>query len=180
MSVTKQILLAGFGGQGILFMGKFLAYAGLGEGKEVSWLPSYGPEMRGGTANCSVILSDTPIGSPIVNAPDVLAVLNAPSFDKFEEATVPGGVVVVDSTLIPKKSKRDDVKNFYIPATGLAYDENLEGLANMIVLGKLIKEADLFPKERIQKAMEGVISAKKKNLLELNLKAIDMGYNYKS
>ena len=109
MSTTKY-LFAGFGGQGILFSGKFLAYKGLIENKHVSWLPSYGPEMRGGTANCSVILSDSAIGSPIVTHPDVLMVMNLPSLDKFEDAVVPGGKIFVDSTLIERKVKRTDVE----------------------------------------------------------------------
>ena len=100
--MTTQLLLAGFGGQGILFAGKFLAYAGLLEGRQLSWLPSYGPEMRGGTANCSVILSDEPVGSPIVSNPDILVAMNLPSLDKYEDAVVPGGMIFVDSTLIKR------------------------------------------------------------------------------
>ena len=113
--MTTQILIAGFGGQGVLFAGKCLAYEGLYENKQVSWLPSYGPEMRGGTANCSVILSDEPVGSPIVNNPDVLIVMNLPSLDKYESATVKGGKIFVDSTLIARKVEREDVSAFYIP-----------------------------------------------------------------
>ena len=115
-----QILIAGFGGQGILFAGKFLAYQGLMEGKEISWLPSYGPEMRGGTANCSVIVADTPVGSPIVSNPDILAVMNLPSLDKYENEAVPGAKIFVDSTLIERKLARTDVTAYYIPATGMA------------------------------------------------------------
>ena len=106
--MTNQILIAGFGGQGILFAGKFLAYEGLLEDKEVSWLPSYGPEMRGGTANCSVILSDTKVGSPIVSEPDILIAMNLPSLDKYENDTVAGGKIFVDSSLISKKVARTD------------------------------------------------------------------------
>ena len=107
---TTQYLFAGFGGQGILFSGKFLAYKGLMDGANVSWLPSYGPEMRGGTASCSVIVSDTPVGSPIVSRPDVLIAMNLPSLDKYEETVVPGGTIYVDSTLIERKVQRTDVK----------------------------------------------------------------------
>ena len=117
---TNRILIAGFGGQGVLFAGKFLAYKGLCEGRQLSWLPSYGPEMRGGTANCNVVLSDEPIGSPIVTSPDILIAMNLPSLDKFEDAVVPGGAIFVDSTLIERKVKRDDVRVFYIPATQMA------------------------------------------------------------
>ena len=123
--MTTQILIAGFGGQGILFSGKFLAYEGLLEGKELSWLPSYGPEMRGGTANCSVILSDTKVGSPIVLNPDVLIAMNGPSLDKYENETVKGGKIFVDSSLITRKVERTDVETYYIPATKMASDEGL-------------------------------------------------------
>ena len=124
-----QIVIAGFGGQGLLFSGKVLAYAGLLEGRELSWLPSYGPEMRGGTANCNVILSDTPVGSPIVQHPNVLMVMNNPSLDKYEDTVAPGGKIFVDSTLIGRKVRRTDVEAYYIPATGLAGEMGVPTLA---------------------------------------------------
>ncbi len=176
--MTNQILLAGFGGQGILFSGKFLAYEGLIEDKEVSWLPSYGPEMRGGTCNCSVILSDTKIGSPIVSNPDILIAMNLPSLDKFENAAVKGAKIFVDSSLIERKVAREDVDAFYIPATKLASDNQLTGLANMIILGYVIKKTGVIPYENVEKTMQKIVPAKKQNLLELNLKAVDIGYNY--
>ena len=176
--MNKQILIAGFGGQGILFSGKFLAYEGLIDNKEVSWLPSYGPEMRGGTANCSIILSDKKVGSPIVDKPDILIAMNAPSLEKYENETVKGGQIFVDSSLIEKKVERDDVSAYYIPATKIANDENLPGLANMIMVGLMIKHTDIIPYENIEKAMAKIVSAKKQHLLDLNLKAIEIGYNY--
>ena len=176
--MTTQILLAGFGGQGILFTGKFLAYDGLLEEKEVSWLPSYGPEMRGGTANCSVILSDTPIGSPIVLNPDVLIAMNLPSLDKFETETVSGGKIFVDSSLIERKVEREDVEAYYIPATKLASDEGLTGLANMIMLGFVIKHANVIPYENVKRTVEKLVPPAKAHLIESNLKAIELGYNY--
>ncbi len=176
--MTTQILIAGFGGQGILFSGKFLAYEGLIEGKELSWLPSYGPEMRGGTANCSVILSDTKVGSPIVLNPDVLIAMNGPSLDKYENETVSGGKIFVDSSLITRKVERSDVEAYYIPATKMASDEGLTGLANMIILGHAIKKANLVPYENIEKAMKKLVPPKKQHLLEPNLRAIELGYNY--
>ena len=115
--MTSQILIAGFGGQGILFSGKLLAYKALSEGKELSWLPSYGPEMRGGTASCSVTISDESVGSPIIDNPDVLIVMNLPSLDKYEKTVKKGGTIFVDSTLIERKVERDDVRAFYIPCT---------------------------------------------------------------
>ncbi len=176
--MTTQILIAGFGGQGVLFAGKFIAYKGLLEQKEVSWLPSYGPEMRGGTANCSIILSDDPIGSPIVSTPDVLIAMNLPSLDKYEEATVKGGKIFVDSTLIGRKVERSDVEAFYIPATKMAADAGIPTLANMIMMGKMIKETGLVNFDDITEALKKVVSAKRANLMDLNIKALEMGYNY--
>ncbi|MBR0121176.1 MAG: 2-oxoacid:acceptor oxidoreductase family protein [Clostridia bacterium] len=176
--MTKSILLAGFGGQGILFSGKFLAYKGLIEGKEVSWLPSYGPEMRGGTCNCSVIISDTQIGSPIITNPDILVAMNLPSLDKFENEVVPGGQIYVDSTLIERKVQRDDVDVFYIPATKMASDNGIRTLANMIIMGNIIKHCDDIPHDNIDKAMAKVVSAKHQDLLGVNINAVELGYNY--
>ena len=176
--MTKQILIAGFGGQGILFSGKFLAYEGLLEGKEVSWLPSYGPEMRGGTANCSIILSDTKIGSPIVSNPDILMVMNLPSLDKYENSVKTGGKIFVDSTFIDRKVNRDDVDVYYIPATKMASDAGVPTLANMILLGKVIKETGVISLDGMKTMFEKIISAKRQNLIETNLTTIDMGYNY--
>lgn len=176
--MTKQILIAGFGGQGILFSGKFLAYEGLIDGKEVSWLPSYGPEMRGGTANCSIIISDTKIGSPIVDKPDALIAMNAPSFEKYVNEVVPGGQIFVDNSLIEAKCTRDDVEAYYIPATQIASEQNLPGLANMIILGMFIKKSGIMPLENIEKAMKKVVSAKKQELFDLNMKAVKIGFDY--
>ena len=176
--MTNQILLAGFGGQGILFSGKFLAYDGLLEEREVSWLPSYGPEMRGGTCNCSVILSDTKIGSPIVANPDILIAMNLPSLDRFESAAVPGAKIFVDSSLIDRKVARSDVEAYYIPATRIASDEGLSGLANMIMIGLMIKKTGIMPYENVERAMKKLVPAKKQNLIELNIKAVELGYNY--
>ena len=175
--MTTQILLAGFGGQGILFAGKFLAYKGLIEGKQLSWLPSYGPEMRGGTANCSVILSDEPVGSPIVSNPDVLVAMNLPSLDKYEDAVVPGGMIIVDSTLIERKVKRDDVKVFYVPSTKLAQDIGAPKLSNMILMGKVIKEAGAVSYENLEEGLKKVVPAKHADMFDINLKAIETGYN---
>ncbi len=175
---TTQILIAGFGGQGVLFAGKFLAYKGLLEEKQVSWLPSYGPEMRGGTANCSIIISDSAVGSPIVNSPDCLIVMNLPSFDKYENAVVAGGTMIVDSTLIAKKTERTDVKACYVPATQMAADAGIPTLANMILVGKFLKECAALSYEDVEGALKKVVSAKKMDLFELNLKAIRMGYDY--
>ena len=172
---TIQMLIAGFGGQGILFSGKFLAYKGLVENKEVSWLPSYGPEMRGGTASCSVIISDEAVGSPIVSTPDILVAMNLPSLDKYEDAVAPGGKIFVDSTLIERKVNRTDVEAYYIPATKLASDNNMPTLANMIIAGKLLSVIGGFTDEGVTAALKKVISAKRADMLETNLKAMQIG-----
>lgn len=176
--MKNEIVIAGFGGQGILFSGKVMVYAGMMEGHEVSWLPSYGPEMRGGTANCSVIISDTPIGSPIVNDPEILIAMNLPSLDKFEDAILPNGMAFIDSTLITRKVNRDDVKCFYIPSTQMANDNEMTGLANMIMLGKVIREVPGFELDSIIAAIKKVVPARKAAMLEKNIKAVELGYNY--
>lgn len=174
--MTDQILITGFGGQGVLFAGKFLAYNGLMNDKQVSWLPSYGPEMRGGTANCSIIISDEAVGSPIVSNPNILVCMNLPSFDKFENAAVKGAKIFIDSTLIERKAKRDDVEVFYIPATKLANDAGMPTLANMIIVGKILKETG-YNTETMQEALKKVVSAKHPELFDKNLTAINIGYN---
>ena len=175
---TTQILIAGFGGQGILFAGKFLAYKGLLEEKQVSWLPSYGPEMRGGTANCNVVLSDDPIGSPIVTAPDVLIAMNLPSLQKYVDTVVPGGQIYVDSTLIDAKVERTDVEVFYIPATQLAKDNGIATLANMIIVGSLLKNQPELSFEGASETVAKLVPPKKQALVELNEKALQLGKNY--
>lgn len=168
-------LLAGFGGQGILFLGKIIATSGLIEGMEVSWLPSYGPEMRGGTANCSVCLSPDPIGSPLVTAPTVLVVLNLPSYDKFIDSVEKNGVIFVDSSLISKKSERTDVEVHYLPATRLAEENGLKGGANMVMLGKIWNETRFCSYDSLQAAIEKSVPSTKPQLLANNFKAIEIG-----
>ena len=175
---TVQYLIAGFGGQGILFAGKFLAYQGLNAGQQVSWLPSYGPEMRGGTASCSVILSDSPVGSPIVSKPDVLIAMNLPSLQKFVDSVVPGGQIYVDSTLIDAKVDRTDVEVFYIPATQMAKDAGFATLANMILMGKVMKECDAVAFDGNKETLETFIPAKKANLIDVNCQALQTGYDF--
>ncbi len=175
---TSRILIAGFGGQGVLFTGKVLAYTGLTLDKEVSWLPSYGPEMRGGTANCSVNVSTEQIGSPIINEPDILIAMNQPSFDKYCDKTSKNSIIIYDSSLITTdKKSTENCKIFGIPASQLASDNDLLGGANMIILGKTIKESGIFTKEELFSAIESLVSNKKPQLLANNKKAIEIGYN---
>ena len=176
--MTHQILIAGFGGQGVLFAGKFLAYKGMVEDKNISWLPSYGPEMRGGTANCSVVLSDMPVGSPIITAPDVLVAMNLPSLQKFVDTVVPGGKIFVDSTLIDAKVERTDVEVFYIPATQMAKDAGFATLANMILMGKLIKETQAVRFDNNLETLKTFIPAKKEKLIDINCQALQAGYDF--
>ena len=173
--MTEEIIIAGFGGQGVLSMGKILAYSGVMQNKEVSWMPSYGPEMRGGTANCSVILSDTPVGSPIVSNPDVLFAMNLPSLEKYVDAVRPGGTIILDSTLIDEKVARTDVKVFYIPATKMANEIGAPTLANMIMVGKMIKETGAVKYDNLEVGLKKVIPAKHADMLETNLKAMKIG-----
>ena len=176
---TTQILIAGFGGQGVLFAGKFLAYKGLMEDLQVSWLPSYGPEMRGGTANCSVVLSDSPVGSPIITNPDVLVAMNLPSLQKFVNDVVPGGQIYVDSALIDAKVERTDVEVFYIPATQMAKDAEIASLANMIIVGHLLENNPELDFAGTDAVVSKLVPPKKAALVELNMKALEMGKNYK-
>ncbi len=176
---TTQFLLSGFGGQGILFAGKFLAYKGLTDDRQVSWLPSYGPEMRGGTASCGIILSDEPVGSPIVASPDVLVAMNLPSFDRYEGSVVKGGKIFIDSTLIERAPAREDVEVFAIPATQLANDNGFPTLANMIIMGKILSVLGQFDEDSMRATLSKVISAKRADMLETNLKALRIGAEYK-
>ncbi len=173
--MTKGILIAGFGGQGALFVGKILAYCGLIEGKELSWLPSYGPEMRGGTANCSVWISDEPVGSPQVLEPDYLIAMNYPSYAKFINKVSPDGMVFADSSLVEEKSDRKDIKQFLIPAGDIVVEKQLGNAINMVLLGKLLAETKLFSLETVQKAMEKCLPPKKAKFIVSNMNAIKVG-----
>ena len=175
---TTQILIAGFGGQGILFAGKFLAYKGLMEEKQVSWLPSYGPEMRGGTANCNVILSETPVGSPIVTEPDVLIAMNLPSLEKYIDTVVPGGQIYLDSSLITYQIKRTDVQVFPIPSTQLAKENGIQSLANMVILGHLLENHPELSFEGTQTVVTSLVPPTKTAMIELNMKALNIGRTY--
>ena len=175
---TTQIMIAGFGGQGVLFAGKFLAYKGMVQDKQISWLPSYGPEMRGCTANCSVVISDTPVGSPIITTPDVLIAMNLPSLQKYGNTVVPGGQIYLDSSLINAKVERTDVEVFYIPATQLDKDAGFSTLANMILTGKVLKVIDTVAYEGNKETLESFIPAKKAGLIDVNLKALQIGYDF--
>ena len=144
----------------------------------MSWLPSYGPEMRGGTANCSVILSDTQVGSPIVGRPDILIAMNLPSLDKYEKEAPAGASIFVDSSLVARKVQRDDVNAYYIPATQLSNDKGYQTLANMILMGHVIAKTQVIPEDMIRPAMQKVVSARHADLLEKNIEALQIGFKY--
>ena len=175
--MTTNIIITGFGGQGILFEGKILAYTALVLGKQLSWLPSYGPEMRGGTANCHVIVSDEPVGSPIIITPDVLISMNKPSLEKFEGTVRSGGTILYDKSLIDRDVARDDVTTVAVEATGIATDDGKAGMANMIMLGALLKATGLFTLDEIRLGVEKTVPASKKHLIEVNMEMIEKGYN---
>jgi 2-oxoglutarate ferredoxin oxidoreductase subunit gamma len=172
---SQEIIFAGFGGQGTLSMGKFLAYAGMDADMHVSWLPSYGPEMRGGTANCSVILSDEPVGSPIINVPNTLIVMNRPSLDKFEDTLIKGGLLIMDADLVDRMPKRDDIEVISIPAQTEAMKIGSKQIANMVLLGALVKKTGIVPMEGLIAALKG---HGKEKFFEINKKALEIGASY--
>ncbi|MCL2166911.1 MAG: 2-oxoacid:acceptor oxidoreductase family protein [Clostridiales bacterium] len=175
MKDPMNILIAGYGGQGILFSGKVIAYAGLIDGKEVSWLPSYGPEMRGGSANCTICLSKDPIASPYIEFPEFFVAMNQLAFNKFASTVEEGGMVVYDSAIINGATERKDMQIFGIDAVTLAEDSGLKGLANMVMTGKLFKELSFCTFDSLEKAVEKCVPAGRTQLIESNLKAIQLG-----
>lgn len=177
MSKDYNILFAGFGGQGLLFAGKVCAYAGLYDDKNITWLPSYGPEMRGGTANCSVCISDKQIGSPSVVTPNALVVMNLPSYENFKDSVVPGGTLIIDSSMIPEKCDRTDINIYYVNASKLAIENGVTGLSNIILLGKMFKETNFCTAESLDKAIKKCVPKSKQHLLEPNRKALRLGMN---
>lgn len=173
---TARVICAGFGGQGVMSMGQLLTYAGMLEGKEVSWLPSYGPEMRGGTANCAVTVSDSPVGSPLITGDATCAiVMNLPSLEKFESEVKPGGKIIVNSSLIEQKVKRDDVDVYYIQANDLAAELGNPRVANMIMLGAYLKTEPAVEVDSVLEAFKKVFGPSKEKFVPLNKDALLKG-----
>jgi len=170
-----EFIFAGFGGQGVLFTGQMLAYAAMDAGKHVTWIPSYGPEMRGGTANCTVILSDEEIGAPVVRHPGFAVVFNGPSFDKYEPVVKPGGLLVVNSTLIEHTSSRTDVEALYVPATEAAEKVGNIKLVNMVLLGATLGARPILPLEAIFSAMQRHLPESRHSMIEINRQALTRG-----
>ncbi|MDN5277731.1 MAG: 2-oxoglutarate ferredoxin oxidoreductase subunit gamma [Clostridiales bacterium] len=173
--MTHQIIIAGFGGQGIMLMGQLLAYAGMLEGKNVSWLPSYGPEMRGGTANCNVIISDEPVASPIVTEATTVMVMNRPSLERFESAVMKGGLLLVNSSLIDKKASRDDIEVCYIPANEIADQLGNSRVANMVMLGSYIAKTGAVLPASVIESLRKALGPSKEHLIPLNEEALKRG-----
>lgn len=175
--MTHEIIMSGFGGQGIMVMGQLITYAGMLDNKNVSWIPSYGPEMRGGTAYCSVIVSDEPIGAPIVTEPTIVVAMNLPSLDRFEPNVLPGGTLLINSSLIEREAKRSDLKVFKIPANDIAAELGNPKVTNMVVLGAIVAATSVVSFESVIKAFAKLF-AKKPSLLEINEQALQRGAEY--
>ena len=174
----QEIIIAGFGGQGILSAGRLMAYAGMLENKNVSWLPSYGPEIRGGTANCNVIISDEVIGSPILNTATALVAMNGPSLDKFEGMVESGGMIIVDSSLVSRTTSKGDVDFYAIPATQIANEMGNSTFACIILLGKLVEKTGIVSRENFEQALKKVLPEKKHFLIPEEMKAFEIGMKY--
>ncbi len=174
--MQKEIIIAGFGGQGVLFGGQVLAYAAMDSGKEVTWIPSYGPEMRGGTANCTVIIADDEIGSPLVKNPPLAIALNLPSFDKYEELLAPGGTLVVNQSMVDRGAKRNDINVILVPCNEIAEEIGDKKLLNMVAVGALLTALSELTIEDVGKALESHLPARHKHLLPKNYEALRRGF----
>ncbi len=175
-----SIIISGFGGQGTLFSGQVLAYAAMDNGLEVTWIPSYGPEMRGGTAHCTVIVSEEAIGSPLVRKPDVVLALNLPSVDKYEKLMPEGGVLVANSSLFNREITRKDIVSLLIPANQIAERIGMARLANMIMVGAMVALKPILPLDAVKKALEEHIPERHKKTLPMNYSAMDEGFEFAS
>ena len=169
---THKIIVAGFGGQGVMLIGQMIAYAGMLEGKEVTWMPSYGPEMRGGTANCTVIVSEKEISSPVVTVATSVVVMNGPSLEKFEDHLMPGGDLFVNSSIIDKDTSRRDVNVHLVDCSGLAMVLKNDKTSNMVMLGAIARETGVVSLQSIEKVMEKIFDGKKTKLIPINVKAL--------
>lgn len=176
--MQTEILIAGFGGQGVLFAGQLLAYAGMEYGKQVTWIPSYGPEMRGGTANCTVIVSDNEIGSPLVRNPKALLAFNLPSLDKYESAVAEGGVLVVNSSMVNRPVVRKDIQSIVLPADEIAESLGAKRMSNMVMVGALLANLPFLPMEAVVQALNGHLPERHKKLLPQNIKALEKGAEF--
>lgn len=173
--MNLEAIFAGFGGQGIMLIGQLLAYAGMYEGKQVCWFPSYGPEMRGGTANCSVVVSDSPVGSPVIASPSVVVAMNRPSMERFEPIMKPGGILFYNSSLIDVKPKRTDIRAIAVPANDIASKLGNVKVANMVIMGALLQATGAVKLETVLSVLKKTMTGKKQELLPLNKAALEKG-----
>lgn len=174
--MQKEIIISGFGGQGVLFGGQVMAYAAMDTGKVVTWIPSYGPEMRGGTAHCTVIIADDEIGSPLVKNPPLAIALNLPSFDKYEELLAPGGTLVVNQSMVDRGAKRTNINIIFVPCNEIAEEIGNKRLLNMVAVGALLTVLPELSVKDVEKALENHLPAKHKHLLPKNYEALKRGY----
>ena len=174
--MQKEIIIAGFGGQGVLFGGQVVAYAAMDAGKEVTWIPSYGPEMRGGTANCTVVIADDEIGSPLVKNPPLAIALNLPSFDKYEEALAEGGTLIVNQSMVDRGAKREDIHVIFVPCNEIAEELGNKKLLNMVAVGALLTVLPEITMQDVEKALEDHLPVRHKHLLPQNYEALRRGY----
>lgn len=174
--MQKEIIIAGFGGQGVLFGGQVLAYAAMDAGKEVTWIPSYGPEMRGGTANCTVVIADEEIGSPLVEHPPLAIALNLPSFDKYEEVLQTGGTLVVNKSMVDRGAKRTDIKVLLVPCNQIAEEVGSRKLVNMVAIGALISALPELSLQQVEQALATYLPARHRDMLPKNHEALRRGY----
>jgi 2-oxoglutarate ferredoxin oxidoreductase subunit gamma len=174
--MQKEIIIAGFGGQGVLFGGQVLAYAAMDSGKEVTWIPSYGPEMRGGTANCTVVIADDEIGSPFVKNPPLVIALNLPAFDKYEAILAAGGTLIVNQSMVDRSAKRDDINVIFVPCNEIAEELGDKKLMNMVAIGALLTALPEITRKDVEKALEGHLPARHKHLLPKNYEALKRGF----
>ncbi len=176
--MQKEIIIAGFGGQGVLFGGQVLTYAAMDTGKEVTWIPSYGPEMRGGTANCTVVIADHEIGSPLVKHPPLAIALNLPSFDKYEDLLAPGGTLIVNQSMVDRAAKRTDIHAVFVPCNEIAEEIGDKRLLNMVAVGALLTALPEVSLKDVEKALEGHLPARHKHLLPKNFEALKRGFEH--
>ena len=176
--MQREVVFAGFGGQGVLFAGQLLAYAALEEGREVTWIPSYGPEMRGGTANCTVVVADEEIGSPMVRTPGAVVAFNGPSLDKYGPTVKNGGLLVVNRSLIPEGGSRPGIAVVGVPANAIAEELGAPRLANMVLLGALLAHQDLVSLDSVERALRAHLPQRHHHLLPANAKALKAGAEF--
>jgi len=173
--MQTEIIVSGFGGQGVLFTGQLLSYTAMDLNLDVTWFPSYGPEMRGGTANCTVIIADEEIGAPVVKNPTIAIVMNIPSLEKYESTVKPDGFLVVDTSMVDRRVTRQDIQTLELPATEIAESLGNKKMTNMVLLGALLKKFPVVPLDALKKSLESHMPARHQKLLQLNLKALDAG-----